>query len=197
VKSCLLRREPHLAARESGSCCACQNPMHQFHPSTPPRTKPGHASAGDSPCTVTGHCHGVPPASERPTASQNAMHQFTRPPPPRRPSGPGADIIEALPEPHAPIYPPAAAGPSERVWGSTSSRRCQNPMQQFVRPPRLGRPSGLGVDIVEALPEPHAPIHGPLFRQNNSQGRETPHVQRSVARPARPTVSPEVHMRRW
>jgi len=39
------------------------------------------------------------------------------------------------------------------------------------------------------LPEPHAPIRA-AFAADNSQGRETPHAQRAVARPALPTVSP-------
>ncbi len=33
------------------------------------------------------------------------MHQFTRPPQVRRPSGPEVDIVDVLPEPHAPIRP--------------------------------------------------------------------------------------------
>ncbi len=60
-------------------------------------------------------------------ASQNPMHQFPRLPPPRRPSGPEADIIDALPEPHAPIRPPAAAAPSERAGGRRHRRAARTP----------------------------------------------------------------------
>jgi hypothetical protein len=62
---------------------------------------------------------------------------------------------------HAPIRPPAAAGSSSRPEADIIAC-CQNPMHQFAPP----------------------------VRQDNSQGRETPHAQRAVARSVLLTVSP-------
>ena len=62
---------------------------------------------------------------------------------------------------HAPIRPPAAAGSSSRPEADIIAC-CQNPMHQFA----------------------------PALRQDNSQGRETPHAQRAVARSVLLTVSP-------
>jgi hypothetical protein len=132
VKPCLLHREPHLARGEPGSRAHRQNPMHQFRPSTPPRTTPEHVSAGNTRSTIKAHRHGAPPAFEHPIASQNPMHQFTRPPPLPRPSGPEADTVDVLPEPHAPI---------QAVSSARQQPGRQHPMSSGQLPDRPGPPS--------------------------------------------------------
>jgi hypothetical protein len=81
--------------------------------------------------------------------------------------------------------------------GPRTLRASQDPMHQFARLPPLRRPSEPDADIIEVLPEPHAPIHAAFSARQDSQGQATPHVQRAVARPAPPTVSPGAHLRRW
>jgi hypothetical protein len=88
--------------------------------------------------------------------------------------------------------PRAAPGPRE----PGSCTHCQNPMHQFARLPPRGRPSRPEADSINVLPGPHAPIHATFSAMQRREG-ETPHVQRAVARPALPAVSPGVHMRRW
>jgi hypothetical protein len=73
--------------------------------------------------------------------------------------------------------------------GPRTLRASQHPMHQFARLPPLRRPSKPDADILDALPEPHAPIH--------AAGSAAPHAQRATPRPAPPTVSSGAHMRRW
>jgi len=67
------------------------------------------------------------PSRPRPAPSargQKPMHQFTRLPPLCRQSGPEVDIIDLLPEPHAPIRPSSGSA-------RQSLRRRKQPMQSL------------------------------------------------------------------
>jgi hypothetical protein len=134
------------------------------------------------------------------------------------PGGEGTWKLRAPPKPHAPIPPGqrrrrttparAPAGNAKRTvrtdchgappaYGRlTTGRQRKYPMHLFTRLPPRGRPSEPEADSIDVPPKPHAPIHA-AFSARHQPGQATPHVQRSVARPAPPTVSPGVHMRRW
>jgi hypothetical protein len=86
--------------REPGSCTHCQNPMHQFRTAMPPSN---HAGARVS--------------------RQHQVHRENAPP--RRATG--LRTPDRQPEPHAPIRPPAAAGPSEQTRGRQHQRAARTP----------------------------------------------------------------------
>jgi hypothetical protein len=150
----------------AGEACEIRrkNPMHLY----------GSVSVHRSPGRAAG--------PGRVNRCQNPMHQFAgaggimaRQPRaggtnwPASPTGNTGMTSHRRPEPHAPIRPPAATGPSERAGGRQHRLSARTPCT------RSGR----------------------LFGKARQPGQATPHVQRTIARPALPTVSSGVPMRRW
>jgi hypothetical protein len=113
------------------SACICVKPFWLRREPLDAAPDPGSCAPAKTPCTNSPACRRCAVrAGRRPTSStccQNPMHQFTRLPPHGRPSGPEADIIDVLPEPHAPIHPPAAAAPSEQAGGRQHRRAARTP----------------------------------------------------------------------
>ena len=121
----------------------------------PVTAAPAHRMRGKTPCTVRRRASSIVPGTGSPDARQDPMHlnaeASARSGPwlPHRKRGKTSCTVRetGASTDHRPLAQQPNAAPR------------QNPMHQFARLSRLRRPSGPEIDIIDVLPEPHAPIH--------------------------------------
>jgi hypothetical protein len=161
--------------RKPASSMCRQNPTHQFTCS-PPRRPSSGAESQPYRCAVRTSC----------TNSSACRLCVPR-------AGPKADLIDVLPEPHAPVHPLAATASPERP---TSSMCCQNPYT--FESHAAGITCVVRVELPGAAKGPCASsaLHGSAPRQNGRddspvRGRATERQYRDDQHRARPAVQQE------
>jgi hypothetical protein len=114
--------------------------------------------------------------------SQNPMHQFRQ-----------RAIVAIVRWPGAMAAAQRQDPMHRESWSFGQPRNAlprQNPMHQFTRLPPRGRPSGPEADSIDALPEPHAPIHA-TFSARQRCGGKHPMSSGQLPDPRRPPSRPE------